>query len=460
MKQTAISFFSKQLLALGSVLLFNTLNGQSDKYKDVDGLIQSESMIDAMTALNRLKNNHQADTADSEYWLRYSKASYTFYKYEQSEAAINKAIRMQPQNAAYYFEKGLFFNRIGNLDSSLKSLNRALDLKSEGDYHYWRGIVRQQQKDTLGAVNDYRAALNAGFESSELYNNFAIALFELSQFDEGLRQVNKGIAMNPKYAQAYSARSKFYLRLLNADSACVDKSRANRLGYQKTFNIPDSVCNGSKATQLKFMADIAAADNSYSQAIKAYTQLIENYPPKSDYFLNRGYCYYKTHELEKAEKDYLQALELPGPARDMIYDNLSLLYFDQNKFQKSLDYAGKRIELNPRNHVPYIDRGLCYRKLKKYKEAEKDFNKSLELKPDFFRAFGYRAFLFLELGQYENALQDANRSVELNPSYGYGYVVLGQAKIKLGLPDYCVDFYKARKFNGPDAEQAIEQYCK
>ena len=70
-------------------------------------------------------------------------------------------------------------------------------------------------------------------------------------------------------------------------------------------------------------------------------------------------------------------------------------------------------------------------------------NKSLEIKPDFFRAFGYRSFLFLELGEYNKSYSDALKSVELNPTYGYGYMMLAQAKQKLGMPDFCIDLYNS-----------------
>jgi len=82
------------------------------------------------------------------------------------------------------------------------------------------------------------------------------------------------------------------------------------------------------------------------------------------------------------------------------------------------------------------------------------------LKPDYFRAFGYRSFLFLELGKYEKALEDAQKSVDLKPEYGYGYVVLGQAKKELGIDGYCLDFIQGKKFNGPDAEELINKFCK
>jgi tetratricopeptide (TPR) repeat protein len=161
-----------------------------------------------------------------------------------------------------------------------------------------------------------------------------------------------------------------------------------------------------------------------------------------------------------AEKDYLHALTFPTTASDIIYDNLSLLYFETGNYQKAIEWSTKRIQMNPKNHVAYIDRGLSYRQLKKYKDAEKDYNTSLSIQPDFFRAFGYRASLFLEKGDYTKAFEDASKAIELNPKYGFAYGVLAQAKKQLGHPDYCVDFYKAKEFGEPDAQTAINEWCK
>jgi tetratricopeptide (TPR) repeat protein len=451
-------------LILTTFILFSfcsTTIGQTDnKFQDIDALIGTNSMIDAMTAIKKLKENYLQDTLNSEYWIRYSKASYTFYKYEEAKSSIDKAIKLSPNNSVCYFEKGLLLNRIGELETALSALEKAVSINQVGKYYYWKGIVNQQLKKNENAESDYQNALDNKFESQELYNNFAILLSEKEKYEKALVMINKAITLDNKYPQAYSTRSKINFFLLKTDSACIDRSIAIKMGYYKAFDIPDSVCNGTLTQKLQFSADIFAANKLFKQGIIAYSKLIDNNVLKSDYFLNRGYCYYQIKDFEKAEKNYLKALTFTNPALDLIYDNLSLLYYDINNFQKAIEYSAKRIELNPRNHVPYIDRGLCYRKLKKYKEAEKDFNKSLELKPDFFRAFGYRSFLFLELGQYQKSFEDASKSVEINPKYGYGYIVLAQAKQKLGLPDFCIDLYNAKKYGEPDADIGIKEYCK
>ena len=449
------------LTAFILINIFTTSFAQTiNNYKDIDQLIETNSMIDAMTAIKKLKENYQKDTLKSEYWVRFSKASYTFYKYEDAKSSMVKAIKLSPNNSEYYFEKGLLHNKIGELEPALTALEKAVSIDKVGKYFYWKGIVNQQLKNIESAESDYQKALENKFENAQLYNNFAILLSENQKYEKALSMINKAIILNDKYPEAFSARAKIKFFLLNIDSACVDTKIALEMGYYNALDIPDSVCNGTFAQKIQYAANIFVDNKLYKQGIIAYSKLIDNNIFKSDYFLNRGYCFYKLADYLNAEKDYLKALTLPSAAKDLLYDNLCLLYYDQNNFFKLIEYSTMRIELNPKNHTPYIDRGHCYRKLKKYKEAEKDFNKSLEIKPDFFRALGYRSFLYLELEQYSKSFEDAAKAVKINPKYGYGYVVLALSKQKLGMPDFCFDLYNAKKYGWPEAEIEIEKFCK
>lgn len=442
------------------LLVTQQITAQPNKYSEVDALIKTNDMHDAMTALNKLKADFKNDTLDAEYWLRYAKASSNFSRNRDAKNAINRAIQLNSGNAVYYFEKGLLLNRALEPDSAAAALEQAVQLKPEGEYYYWKGIIYQQLGNNEQAEKDYNTALGKKFETAELYNNLSFLQFLNKQPVPAMTSINNAIRLNGEYGAAYSARSKLYICLLQVDSACVDKTRALANGFRNVLDIPDSVCTGTAAQKMKFAAEVTVLSQLYEQAITAYSWLIGNKEIQSDFFLNRGYAYYKLKKYDDAEKDYLKALQLPSPATDLLYDNLSLLYFDQDKFEQSIAYSTKRIELNPKNEVPYIDRGLCYRKLKKYREAEADFNTSLSIKPDFHRAFGYRGFLYLEQGLFERAYTDAKKSVEINPEYGYGYIVLAQAKQELKQPGVCDDLQLAKQYNAPDADMLISRYCK
>lgn len=440
------------------LLLINFLAQSQIKYKEIDDLLTKNTMIDAISAIKKLEESPK-DTIESNYWLRHSKASYIFYRYDDAIKSINKAIKISPTSSEFYFEKGMMLNKLDKLDQALEALEKATKIDKIGKYFYYKGIVNQQLNNVEAAQNDYQTAMSNGYEDSMLYSNFAVLLTQNSKNDQALSIINKAILLDKNNDRAYSVRSKIHFSLLEIDKACEDQYTAVKLGNPNIFNIPDSICKGTFKQKIQLAADIFASSKEYSQAINAYSKLIDNKIITSDYFLNRGYCYFQIKNYEKAESDYLKALTLPKPTADQIYDNLSLLYFNSNKFEKAILYSTKRIELNPKNHVAYIDRGLSKRKLQKYIEAEDDFNKSLQIKPDFFRAFGYRAFLYLEQFQFKKAFDDAEKSIKINSRYGYGYMVLAQAKQNLNINDFCEDFAKAKLYGEPDAEIGINQFC-
>lgn len=452
----------KKSILLIFILIVSISSGQeTKKFQDIDILINKESMIDALTAIQKLKENHQKDTINSEYWARYSKASYIVYNYENAKLGIDKAIAISPNNAEYYYEKGLLHNRIGELEPALLALDKAVAIKTAGEYIYWKGIVNQQLGRVTIAENDYQKALKLNFKNPELYVNYAILLSRRFDYNKGLEMINKALELDNKHPHANATRATLKLFLLDVDGACTDSAKALKLGYSQALQIPSAICNGTATEKLQFVAGVLASNKHYKQSIVAYTELINTTPLQSNHFLNRGFCYYQLKEYKKAEQDYLKSLKLPNPELDQLYDNLSLLYFDLNSLTKSIEYSSKRIELNPKNHIAYLDRGLSYRKLKKYKESEQDFKESLKIKPNFFRAFGYRAYLYLELGRSQEALKDAKKSVEINPEYAYGYLILAQTKQVLQIPDFCKDYYAAKKYGWDDEiDVAIDRFCK
>lgn len=450
----------KKFFTVSAFLWLSLAASAQSSYRSLDSLIATGSMIDALSVMNQLNGALKADSVTAGYWLRYSQACSVLYRYDNAKSAIRNAIRLDGADPGLYYQKGRLYNVTGDLELAQEAFSEAIAKKPDGEYYYWRGVVDQQLKQNDLAQQDYMTALDKSFEAAGLYNNYAILLITQEKFEEALQELNKAIRLDPGYAAAYSARSKLRLMMMNVDSACADVVRARQLGYKQVFDIPDEVCKTEGLVRLQFVAELLAYQKFYRHALAAYDQLIVMQPDSSNFFLNRGYCYYHLNQYDAAVADYQKALSLPGAAADLLYDNLSLLYFDKGDYNKTIEYDNKRLALDPNNHVAYLDRGLAYHKQKKYKEAEQDFNRSLSIKPDFFRAFGYRAFLYLELGQYQKALQDAQQSVKLKADYDYGYLVLAQAGKKLGLPDYCADLYKAKQLGNTEAETLIHEYCK
>ena len=440
---------------------FNANSQVSDRYHKIDSLLSTGTTTNLNLALQDLKQKLPTDASRPDYWIMAARANSMANNKDEAMNSIRRAVSLDTRNPETYFEKGLLYNDYRELDTAIQAFEQAIAIQPDGKYFYWKGIVNQQRGRNDIAESDYRAALARKFETAELYNNLAILVAYKENFEEAVQVVNKALALNSGYSQALSARARFYLLMGNVELACSDGSKAFAMGYKNAFVVPDSICNGNKETKLRFVADVIASNELWRLAVKAYDQLIVNKFLSAENFMNRGYCYFKLNDYVNAEKDYLQALSFPmnNSLRDLLYDNLSVLYYKKGNSLASIEYSTKRIELNPNNHVPYIDRGLNYRTLKKYKEAEADFNRSLAIKPDFHRAFGYRANLYLELGQYEKALEDASKAVQINQRYGFGYLARAKAKRGLKISDFCLDLLYAQKYGEAAADILIKEFC-
>jgi len=453
------------------IFLFCTMNintfSQSEqiKYREIDSLINSGTYFNNFKAMMLLDNEFVTDTLNSHHWIKRSLAYYYMNKYKKAISSINKGIGFDKNNANLYYEKAKLIMDIEQDNTkAIKLLDKAIMLDDKnGEFYFYRGIYSQLDGKVSKAISNYEYALSLDYKNQGLYRNYTNLLVNNNlSLKKALELINKAIELSPDIGANYQTKGNVLLMLIEPDKACNNYSKAIKNGYKLPNEINDALCKTNKSKdKYILLGDILFSMKKHPNAIKSYNIGIKNEKDSTRFYLNRGYSYYKIKKYDKAEQDYLQALKLSNPEIDKLYDNLSLLYYEQEEFEQAIEYSTKRIELDPNNHVPYIDRGLCYRKIKKYTKAEMDFNKSLEIKPDFYRAFGYRSYLFLELDDVQKAFNDAKKSIELNPRYGYGYLMIANCKIALSIPDFCVDLYKAKEYGMvEEAEIGIEKHCK
>jgi tetratricopeptide (TPR) repeat protein len=451
------------LLFLCICIINLTAQPSVKKYTLIDSLYNSSSVLDNKTALQLIEKVKNKDSSQSVFWVMYAKAASRMYKTTKAFEYLERALKINPKNDEAIFEKAkLLYEKEDNLEEAITTLEKAISINKFGSYYFYYGIYNQLQNDNTKAILNYETAIKLKCTDDGLHRNFAILLFTNNKAEKALEVIKQGIALYPNSGTNYITMGEVYSFLLDVDNACKSFEIAYAKGYKNKNDLSQLLCKNDRAkNKFSILGDAFVKLNSFEMAIKSYTKAIVQEKDSMFLYLNRGYCYYTIKDYKNAEIDYLKAVSLSRKEEDLLYDNLSLLYFDMKDYTKSIEFSSKRITLNPKNYTAYLDRGLAYRKLKNYVKAEQDFDKSLALKPDFFRAFGYKAFLYLEQEQYQKAYDLAKKAVTINPEYGYGYVVLGEAKKALKLPDYCDDFANGKKYGEPYyADEAIKIYCK
>ena len=131
-------------------------------------------------------------------------------KLGQHEAAIvdySSAIKVDPTLAGAYNNRGSAQRRLGQHFLALEDLNTAIQL----DPHYVKAYVnRGNAKNSLGhpneALEDFNTALDLDPGSAEACNNRGIAKATLMQLPDAIKDFDTAIELNPELANAYYSR--------------------------------------------------------------------------------------------------------------------------------------------------------------------------------------------------------------------------------------------------------------
>jgi tetratricopeptide (TPR) repeat protein len=81
--------------------------------------------------------------------------------------AFASAIHLDPAYARAYLNRGMAYERIGNLQQAIEDFSRAIDLEPrEGKIYYVRGMAHRRLGMAKEALEDFRKADNLGYRSA------------------------------------------------------------------------------------------------------------------------------------------------------------------------------------------------------------------------------------------------------------------------------------------------------
>lgn len=155
-------------------------------------------------------------------------------------------------------------------------------------------------------------------------------------------------------------------------------------------------------------------NNNYRLALKYINKVIKIEPNNSDNYYNRALIYIYLKEYNKAIKDLDISINL-SPFDDAFF-NYGFCLKRLNKFNESIIYFTKAINLMPSDSKYYFNRAVSYEKLNKYDIAINDYSKAIDLDPKFIEAYINRGNLYEEKKEWEKALNDYMKAYAIDSS--------------------------------------------
>ena len=231
----------------------------------------------------------------------------------QAMADFTEAIRLDPNNAVAYNERGTAFHQSAEYNRALEDLNQAIRLNPDfADAYLKRGDTNYFLRDFSHAVEDYTKSIQLDPKNKYAYMERAWAYQFQAEYDPAIEDYTKAIQLDPKYKKAYMERGRTYRE---------------------------------KEEDLKITSD--SYKPNYTAAIADFTRVIQLDPNYADAYSERALTYHSKKDYDRAIADLTRAMQI-DPNNKNFYKYRGDAYMEKKDYTRAIaDYeAALRIEPN------------------------------------------------------------------------------------------------------------------
>ena len=222
--------------------------------------------------------------------------------------------------------------------------------RSSAYYHYGLAHLYEQMAVSAGrqdyatqAIEEYKLALNADPNSTELQNGLAKLYFSLGRVQDAVSAAKDQVKRNPDDVDAHTLLGQVYLRSLG-----------------------DMQGPGSQ--------------QALAQAIQEYETIARLKPNDIEPRLLLGELYTASHDSAKAEAEFKEAQKIDSDSEEVVL-SMAKLYTDEGDLQHAVAVLSAVPE-GDRSAREEFALGQSYDRMKKSKEAAAAYKRSLDQEPD------------------------------------------------------------------------------
>jgi tetratricopeptide (TPR) repeat protein len=333
-------------------------------------------------------------------------------QYEEALVDLSEAVRLVPEEAEYWADRGRTYHWMECYEEALTDFNWAIELKPD---YAWatasRGVTYRLMEHYDEALADFDRAI-------ELKPDYAWAIAlrgetyqQMERYEEALVDFNRAIELEPDYAWAIALRGETYQQMKRYEGALVDFNRAIELEPDYAWAIAQ---RGDTCRQM----------DRYDEALADFNRAIELKPDYAWAIASRGRTYRLMGRYEEALANLSKAIELEPDNASMVAGR-GETYRLMGRYEEALADFSQAIELEPDYAWAIASRGRTYRLMECYEKALADFNRAIELKPDYAWAIAYRGLTYRQMEHYDDALADLNSAIELKPGDDWAIAIRG-----------------------------------
>ena len=218
--------------------------------------------------------------------------------YEKARELYDQALKINPQYAAAYNNRGNAKNALGDQVGAIADYDEALKIDSQNARAFYnRGNTKNALGDQVGAIADYDEVLKINSQDAAAYNNRGNAKRALGDQVGAIADYDEALKINPQYAVAYNNRGNAKRVLGDQVGAIADYDEALKINPQY------AVAYNNRGNAKNALGDQVGAIADYDEALKIDSQDAAAYN-------NRGNAKNALGDQVGAIADYDEALKI------------------------------------------------------------------------------------------------------------------------------------------------------
>ncbi len=167
----------------------------------------------------------------------------------------------------------------------------------------------------------------------------------------------------------------------------------------------------------------------WHDSISLWSDAIEKNDKAPKSLNNRGLCYYRTQQYDKALADLNSTIQLSDDYIDAHY-NRGVVYYSLKQYDEAMNDYNIAIQQDPKFSKAYNNRGNIYHLLGKYNEAITDYTSAIQFNSKFGKAYCDMAGIYFITQRYQLALENALVAKQLGYNVDPRFIEAIQAGIK------------------------------
>ncbi|KAH8369013.1 hypothetical protein KR200_002754 [Drosophila serrata] len=238
------------------------------------------------------------------------------------------------------------------------------------------GNAAYKKKEFETALKHYHAAIAQDPTDITFYNNIAAVHFERKEYEECIKQCEKGIEVGRETRSDFKLIAKSFARIGNT--------------YRKLENYKQAKIYYEKAMSEHRTPEIKTSLSEVEAKIKEEERKAYINPEKAEEEKEQGNHFFKKGDYSTAVKHYSEAIKR-NPDDPKLYSNRAACYTKLAAFDLGLKDCETCIKLDEKFIKGYIRKGKILQGMQQTSKAQSAYQKALELDPNNAEAVeGYR----------------------------------------------------------------------